>query len=147
MTVAVPPQGRQAKPNRGPKLFRSVLYGAEGQPSTPAKRTTPGVPEIGLIASASKPFIRLSASTIGVSVSHRTPKLRVRLERTVQSSWAKAARYQLDRSRISVSRMVTLLGNPSSRLAMPWPVFAPPGNAVGCVVKAKLPEIDGRFTS
>src|SRR3990170_6545402 len=121
MTVRVPPKGRHAKPNRGAKLFQSVLYGADGQPSTPANRTTPGVPETGLMASGSNPFIRLFASTMGVSVSHRTPKLSVRLEPTVQSSWTNAARYQLDRSSTSVSRMVTLLGKPRSRLARPYP--------------------------
>jgi hypothetical protein len=99
------------------------------------------------MASGSKPFIRLFASTMGVSVSHRTPKLRVRFEPTVQSSWRNDARYQLDRSSTSVSRMFTLLGKPSSRLAMPRPVPARPGSAVGCVVNAKVPEIEGRFTS
>src|SRR5687768_1965880 len=147
MTVRVPPNGRQAKPNRGATLFQSVLYGLDGQPSTPANRTTPGVPDTGLMASGSKPFILSLPSTIGVSVSHRTPTLSVRFELTVQSSWANAARYQLDRSSTSVSRTVTLLGKPRSKLAIPRPVPARPGNAVGWVVKAKLPEIEGRFTS
>src|SRR5688500_12754110 len=119
MTVRVPPNGRQAKPNRGATLFQSVLYGAVGQPSTPANLTTPGVPDTGLMATGSKPFIRLLASTMGVSVSQRSPKFSVRFGPTVQSSCTNAARYQLDRSSTSVSRMVTLLGNPSSRLARP----------------------------
>src|SRR5918995_201490 len=143
ITVVVPPNGRHANPNRGATLFQSVSYGADGQPSTPANRTTPDVPETGFMASGSKPFIRSFASTIGVSVSHRTPTLSVRFEPTVQSSCTNAARYQLDRSSTSVSRMVTLLGKPRSRLARPKPVLARPGSAVGCVVNAKLPEMEG----
>src|SRR5262245_20976586 len=145
--VCASPKGRHANPNRGPTLFQSVRYGDEGQPSTPAKRTTPGVPDTGLIASRSKPFIRLSPSRIGVSVSHRTPAFNVRLADTVQSSCANAARYQLERSSASVSRTVTLLGKPSSRLARPRPVPARFGKAVGCVVNANVPEIDGRLIS
>src|SRR2546425_11966262 len=141
------PKGRHARPKRGPTLFQSSAYGALGQPSAPANRTTPGVPQTGLIASGSKPFMRSSLSRIGVSVSHLTPTLTVRLAETVQSSWTNAARYQLERSSASVSRTVTLLGKPSSRLAAPRPVPARFTKAVGCVVNANVPEIDGRLIS
>src|SRR2546425_3960598 len=121
------PKGRHARPKRGPTLFQSSAYGALGQPSAPANRTTPGVPETGLIASGSNPFMRSLLSRIGVSVSHRTPKFSVRLDPIVQSSCANAARYQLDRSRASGSRTSKLAGNPTRRLARPRPGPADPG--------------------
>src|SRR4029450_11939470 len=104
MTVRARPNGRHANPNLGAMLFQSVSYGAVGHPSTPANRTTPGVRDTGLIATASNPFIRSFASTIGVSVSQRTPKLSVRLGPTVQSSCTNAARHQLHRSEPHVRR-------------------------------------------
>src|SRR5262245_160849 len=95
MTVLCRPKGRQAKPNRGPKLFQSVAYGRDGHPSCPTNLTTPGVPETGLIAVGSKLFMRLSRSVIGVSVSQRIPRLIVKDWLIVQSSWKNPARYQL----------------------------------------------------
>src|SRR5581483_8920092 len=79
-------KGFQAKPNRGPKLRQLVSYGVVGNPLRPRNFTTPGVPETGLIWCRSKLFIRLLASIIGVSVSQRRPRLRVRFGVTVQSS-------------------------------------------------------------
>src|SRR5215469_6691316 len=84
--------GFQAKPKRGPKFFQFVAYGALGTPATPMNVTTPSVPETGLIWEPLNPFMRLFSSISGVSVSQRTPMLRVRLGVTVQASCAKAAR-------------------------------------------------------
>src|SRR5207247_338576 len=109
---------------RGPKLFQSVSYGEVRQPPIPANFTTPGVPETGLIAVGSKPFIWLFESRIGVSVSHRMPRFKVSDLPIVQSSCAKAARYQLDRSSGRVSLVANAEGKPSSRLARPFPLAA-----------------------
>jgi hypothetical protein len=50
-------------------LFQSVANARTGVPPRPANVTTPGVPETGLIASASKEFILLLASRRGSSAS------------------------------------------------------------------------------
>ena len=62
-----------ANPTRGPRLFQSVANARSGVPFTPAKVTTPGVPETGLIASGSNEFILLSTSYRGSSASQRRP--------------------------------------------------------------------------
>ena len=64
-----------------------------GAPTRPAQVTTPGVPEIGLIASGSKEFILLLSSLRGSSASQRRPALMVRWSVTRQSSCTKNARY------------------------------------------------------
>src|SRR5205085_12689685 len=85
--------GLHANPRRGPKLFQSASYPVVGYPATPRNFTTPGVPETGLTCPESKLFIRLFAvSTIGVSVSHRNPRLTVRFGLMVQLSCAKPPR-------------------------------------------------------
>src|SRR5439155_19182298 len=85
-TTHRPLPGFQANPKRGPKLFQSVSYGDLGHPSAHANRTIPGVPETGLIAWGSKLFMRQLSSVIGVSVSQRTLRFKVRCGLIFQSS-------------------------------------------------------------
>src|SRR5260370_36388606 len=99
----------------------------------PANFTTAGVRETGLIALGSNPFIWSFASIIGVSVSHRIPRFSVNDLLTDQSSWTKAARYQLERSRGGVSFEANADGKPTSRLARPLPLLGTPGCAGGRV--------------
>src|SRR5262249_2310311 len=93
MTVSRPLPMRYANPNRGPKLFRSVLNARVGVPFTPANVTTPGVPDTGLIANGSKEFILLPSTYLGNSVSQRNPALTVRRPENRQSSWIYNPRY------------------------------------------------------
>src|SRR5215831_4421479 len=57
-TVFADPNGFQAKPTRGPKLFQSVSQPEVRHPFTPRNLITPGVPETGLIWFWSKLFMR-----------------------------------------------------------------------------------------
>src|SRR6476660_473892 len=62
-----------------------------------------GVPDTGLMAAVSNPFMRRFESTMGVSISHRRPRLIVKLLVALQSSFRNPEKYQLWRSSVGVA--------------------------------------------
>src|SRR5262245_1064500 len=140
ITVSRLPGRRYAKPSRGPKLFQSVAKARTGVPLMPAKVTTPGVPDTGLIAAGSNEFILFPTTQRGNSTSQRRPALRVRRSVTRQSSCAYKARYEARDGILSETWMLAALTSPSRKLAAAFPVVAEdPGRSVIRGLMVKLP--------